>query len=111
VSMMLRARKEIYYPVSFLILVFSIILTSTCFADTIQVPIPVYMEEFLKECKSMGLDLYGNRDSDGFVKDYASNFSVYTYTQAKEEQLKVITEAAWRSIRNIRITPDPEMDM
>lgn len=72
---------------------------SLSLADEIVIPFGVYMDEFKAECKKNGLDLYGNRDSNGFVTDRAAEFSVFTYKQATVEQLDVVKEATWKTIR------------
>lgn len=82
-----------------LLTTFTLSMSLFSYADEIQIPFPVYMDEFKAECKKQGLDLYGNRDSKGFVQDKASNFSVFTYHTATPDELTVIQEATWKTFR------------
>lgn len=74
-------------------------MSSFLYADEVKIPFPVYMEEFKLECKKNGIDLYGKKESDGFVDDKASSFTVMTYKSVNEKQLEIIKDCTWKTIR------------
>ena len=90
----MKSRGRIAFLVAFLSLVFT-----NAFADEVRIPFGVYMDEFKSECKKNGLDLEGRRDSDGFVTDRASDFSVFAYRRLNDEELEVIKQVTWKTIR------------
>ncbi len=81
------------------LLLVTLSMSSILWADEIQVPFGVYMDEFKSECKLKGLDLEGNKNSQGFVKDEAGKFSVFTYKTATPEQMDIVKDATWKTIR------------
>lgn len=78
---------------------FLLAFISSAFADEIRIPFGVYMDDFKKDCNAHGLDLYGRRDSDGFIEDRARDFSVFTYKRSTDEQLDIIKDSTWKYIR------------
>ena len=81
------------------LLLIALSMSFTASADEIQIPFSVYMEKFKTECKTNGLDLYGNDNSNGFVADKGSSFTVFTYRTCPPEQLGIIQEATWKTLR------------
>ena len=79
--------------------VLALSMSFTAHADEIQVPFPVYMEKFRAECLKSGLDLQGNDDSKGFVKDEGGKFSVFTYKPCTAEQREIVKQATWKTYR------------
>lgn len=77
----------------------ALVVCSLSFADEIEIPIAVYMTEFKDCCSDRGLDLYGNRESDGFIQDKAQKFVVYTYRTFNEEQMEITKDCTWKSMR------------
>jgi len=69
------------------------------FSDQIKVPFAIYVEEFKAEAKELGLDLYDTKESDGFIENHGSNFTVCTYKPVKKEIFDVITKLTWKHLR------------
>lgn len=69
------------------------------YADEIQIPFAVYVDEFKEDAKLQGLDLDGNKKSMGFIKDEGSHFTVFTYRQIPIEKLDKLTALTWKHIR------------
>ena len=69
------------------------------FADEINIPFAINVKAFKKEVKAHGLDLYDKEKSHGFVQNKVSMFTVFTYKQATTEQLEIIKNATWKSLR------------
>jgi hypothetical protein len=68
-------------------------------ADEIEIPFGLYAEDFKAETLKQGLDLSGSRESRGFVEDKGGHFKVYTYRTAKPEELEIIKNVAFKTIR------------
>lgn len=76
------------------------LLIPTCVhADEIKIPFPVYMEDFKADMKSAGIDLYGNKDSVGFVEEKGGEFVVYTYKKSDIYVLDMVQKLTWKNIR------------
>ena len=82
-----------------LIVVALISLPSISFADGVVIPASIKVEEFKKEMKHKGMDLYGGDDSDGLVENYGNKIKVITYLPVTMEQMDLMKEAAFRNVR------------
>jgi hypothetical protein len=69
-------------------------------ADEVRIPFAVYVEDFKKDAKEQGLDLYDNRNSDGFIQNKGQEFYVFTYKPISMEHLDLIKELTWKHIRD-----------
>ena len=79
--------------------VVALLMGSFCYADEIKIPFSVYMDDFKSECKAQGFDIYGTKESHGFVEDKAGEFIVFTYKRATPEQMDIVKNATWKFIR------------
>lgn len=65
-------------------------------ATEINIPFPVYADQFKVDAKERGFDLY---DGDGFVENKGDNFKVFTYKAVTDEQLEIIKDLTWKNMR------------
>lgn len=78
---------------------FALILLMGCsfsFADEIQIPFAIHVDQFKKDAKEAGFDLY---DGDGFVENKGGRFVVYTYKTISFENLRLLKELTWKNLR------------
>lgn len=68
-------------------------------ADEVEIPFAVNVREFKKAAKEKGLDLYDQKDSDGFIKNNGQNFTVCTYRRITPEELGIIQDLVWQNMR------------
>lgn len=82
--------------VGLILMVFS---TSIAFADGVIIPLPIKVESFKKEMKSLGMDLSGDDDADGYVENLGTSIKVITYRPVTIEEMDLIREAAIKTVR------------
>ena len=92
---MKRHGKRIFWLLLFPVFLFSV----SSFADEIEIPFGVRIEDFKKDCLTQDLDLYDKDNSHGFVENRASRIIVYTYRTATVQQLETIKECAFKNLR------------
>lgn len=78
----------------------AMLFSFSAFADEVNIPFAINKTKFLEETKSLGLDLYDNETSDGFIKNEGQKFIVYTYKTITVEQLNIIKDCTFKSLRD-----------
>ena len=74
--------------------------TQASFADQVDIPFGIYVEDFKEDSKEHGFDLYGTRDSDGFIRDNGMSTEILTYKPVKEEELNIIKKLSLKHARS-----------
>ena len=70
-----------------------------CFSDELRIPFSIKEQAFLQELKKHNLNFDGSDNADGLLKNYGQTMSVCTFKKATPEQLKIITDAAFKCVR------------
>ena len=68
-------------------------------ADGIEIPFPIKVNEFKKEMKKSGMDLYGRDNSDGEVANNGTSIKIITYKPVTLEEMELIKEIASKTVR------------
>lgn len=74
-------------------------LTTISYADGIIIPMSIKVEQFKKEVKEKGLDLYGSDSSDGEVQNLGTSMKVITYRPATLDELDLIKDVSFKTVR------------
>ena len=78
-------------------MVFGLLLVAAIsWADEVTIPFAIHVEDFKKEVKENGFDLY---DGDGFVENKGGEFKVFTYKPVKFEHLDLFRKIAIKHLR------------
>lgn len=73
--------------------------TSIVHADGVVIPVSTKVEQFKELMLENGMNLYGGDDADGFIEDYGTKIKIITYKQVTIEQMELMKEAAFKSVR------------
>lgn len=73
--------------------------TSIALADGVIIPGSIKVEEFKKIMLKHGMDLSGGDDADGYVDNKGTSIKVITYAPVSIEQMELMKEAAFKSVR------------
>ena len=72
---------------------------SIAHADGIIIPFSIKVNEFKKEMKKSGMDLYGRDNSDGEVSNNGTSIKIITYKPVTLEEMELIKEIASKTVR------------
>ena len=75
---------------------FVLSMSFTSYADEVNIPFPIHVKPFIKECKAQGFDL---NDVDGFIENKGGEVIIYTYKPVSIEQLEKFKMLTWKHIR------------
>lgn len=81
------------------LIVLMLSLPSIAHADGVIIPASIKVNEFKKEMKILGMDLYGNDESDGEIINNGTSIKVVTYKPISIEQLELLKETAFKTSR------------
>lgn len=73
--------------------------TAISYADGVIIPVSINTDDFKKEMKDKGIDLYGTSESDGFIEDKGNQIKVVTYKPVTIEQMELMKEVSFRTVR------------
>jgi len=84
------------------IIIIILMLATTCFADTLQIPFSVYPKKIQREFKKIEvrLDLNPNDRTErswGFLENKGTSFNIITYKPVNAEDFPVIQEIIFHS--------------
>lgn len=73
--------------------------TSISYADGVIIPVSIKVERFKELMKEKGMNLYGGDDADGEVQNNGTAIKVITYRPVTLEQMDLIREVAFKTVR------------
>lgn len=73
--------------------------TAISYADGVVIPMSIKVEKFKKEMKHHGINLYGGDEADGYIQNDGNKIKVITYKPVTMEQLELIKQAAFKTVR------------
>ncbi len=78
------------------VILLALSMSTLSLADEVNIPFPIHVKPFIKECKKQGFDL---NDVDGFVENKGGKVIIYTYKPVSIEQLEKFKMLTWKHIR------------
>ena len=82
-----------------MVMIMALLVPTLVHADGVLIPRSIKIEQFKTEMKELGMDLYGNDDSDGTVENLGTSMKVITYGSVTIEQLELIREVSAKNVR------------